>query len=604
MRKATVSLCIIAKNEERFLGQCLESLHGIVDEIIIADTGSTDGTAAIAKTYGAEVSSYCWNDNFADARNYTLRLAQCDWILLLDADEALEAEDRQKLIDYINTTKADGCHFMVINYIGAAAGGSHTLHNAFRLLRNNGRYRFEGAIHEQIRRIDGAEITPGTFDVQDIRIHHYGYLDDVVKEKKKRERNIPIIQKLLDDDPDDSFMRFNLGNEYMAEGNYLAALEQYNLAHARIDTTQAYAPHLIYRQAMCLYTLRRMDAALSALSEGLAIYPACTDLEFLRGTVLAERGRDTLAIDSFEKCIRMGEPPSTLRFMEDCATMRPLLSLGKLYTRLEDYDRAIDCNIRALNINNGDCRILYTLGELYNARYEDKEQVEESLWRCLTARDHAPNLVVAADILLHLRLPDLAKKNLDQAFALQGCEADKAYLRARLCFCVRNYKQACGLFSDILASGESGQVLPCIPAESATLFYTAAMLGAPDLLDDALKMVRRYCDEVTSAVYTQVSGIISGNDSGGEIKFGDNAFQAVFILLDRVLRAGEFILFEKLLNLYNHMDSKAVLIHLAGVYLENGYHKMAASQVMRSVKELDYLDDKGIDILLKSRGSP
>lgn len=602
MNKATVSLCIIVKNEERFLDQCLQSVWSIVDEIVLVDTGSTDGTLAIANAHGARIHHYPWNDSFADARNHALDLAKGEWVLVMDADETFEAQDRQKIIDYINTTQTQGCHFSIISYIGSAAGGGHTLHNSLRLLRNNGQYRYEGAIHEQIRRVDGKEIPPGTFDLLDIRIHHYGYLNDVVQEKDKRGRNIPILERLLEKDPDDAFMRFNMGNEYVAAGNLLAGLEQYDWAYARMDITQAYAPHLFYRRAMCLHALRRMDAALSTMTEALAIYPACTDYEYLRGTIHAECGRYTLAADSFEKCLRMGEPPSVLKFMEDCSTTRPLLAMGQMYRRLGDYNRAIDCHVRAFNLDNSKRHILYSLGELYDARYSDKAQLEEALWGCMTSRNHVPNLMVASDILLHLHLSGRAKQNLDRACALDGCDSDKAYLQAKLHFANRDYPQACALFQEILAAGKDGQVLAGILPDSATWLATGAMIGATSYLDDALEMVRRYCDETTAAVYAQAAMILAGDDSAGQLIGEDKVHPILSTLLNRVLKAGEFALFEKLLNLYNHMESKAVLIHLAGIYLENGFNRIAAQQVIRSIKELDYLDGRGIDILKQTRG--
>src|SRR4051794_40673333 len=82
-----LSLCMIVKNESKHLANCLESVEGVVDEIIIVDTGSTDDTVEIAKSYGAKVYHYEWNDNFSDARNESIKYATGDWILVLDADE-------------------------------------------------------------------------------------------------------------------------------------------------------------------------------------------------------------------------------------------------------------------------------------------------------------------------------------------------------------------------------------------------------------------------------------------------------------------------------------------------------------------------------------
>ena len=100
-RTHSVSLCMIVKNEADCLSRCLESMKGLVDEIIIVDTGSTDNTVEIAKQYGAVIKTYQWNNDFSQARNYSLSLATKEWILVLDADEYLRPEDKDLFISSI-----------------------------------------------------------------------------------------------------------------------------------------------------------------------------------------------------------------------------------------------------------------------------------------------------------------------------------------------------------------------------------------------------------------------------------------------------------------------------------------------------------------------
>ena len=97
----TLSLCMITKNEEKNLSRCLDSIKDIVDEIIIVDTGSTDKTVEIAKSYGAHIYHYDWNNDFSKARNVSLQKATKDWILVLDADEVLPYEEGLKLKNII-----------------------------------------------------------------------------------------------------------------------------------------------------------------------------------------------------------------------------------------------------------------------------------------------------------------------------------------------------------------------------------------------------------------------------------------------------------------------------------------------------------------------
>ena len=93
---ATISVCMIVKNEEKVLARCLDSLKGLWEELIIVDTGSTDRTKEIAKKYTDKVYDFVWTGNFSDARNYSFSKAGCEYIYSADADEVLDEENREK----------------------------------------------------------------------------------------------------------------------------------------------------------------------------------------------------------------------------------------------------------------------------------------------------------------------------------------------------------------------------------------------------------------------------------------------------------------------------------------------------------------------------
>ena len=86
---ATLSLCMIVKNEEAVLSRCLESIKDAVDEIIIVDTGSSDATKEIAKKYTDLVYDFKWINNFSAARNFSFSKASKDYIIWLDADDVI-----------------------------------------------------------------------------------------------------------------------------------------------------------------------------------------------------------------------------------------------------------------------------------------------------------------------------------------------------------------------------------------------------------------------------------------------------------------------------------------------------------------------------------
>lgn len=92
----TISLCMIVKNEEKVLARCLESIKNIVDEIIIVDTGSTDKTKDIAKTYTDKIYDFEWIDDFSAARNFAFSKASCDYIYSADADEYLDEKNQRE----------------------------------------------------------------------------------------------------------------------------------------------------------------------------------------------------------------------------------------------------------------------------------------------------------------------------------------------------------------------------------------------------------------------------------------------------------------------------------------------------------------------------
>ncbi len=94
----TISLCMIVKNEEDCLKRCLDSLKGIVDEMIVVDTGSTDRTKEIAKECGARVEDFTWTGDFSEARNFAFSKASCDYIYSADADEELDEDNRERFM--------------------------------------------------------------------------------------------------------------------------------------------------------------------------------------------------------------------------------------------------------------------------------------------------------------------------------------------------------------------------------------------------------------------------------------------------------------------------------------------------------------------------
>ncbi|MHB8057203.1 MAG: FkbM family methyltransferase [Desulfuromonadaceae bacterium] len=189
----SISLCMIVKNEEMNLPACLASLKPVVDEMIIVDTGSTDRTIDIATVFGTRVLSFPWNGNFSDARNVSLAAARGSWILVMDADEVLSAQDHEQLRQAVQMgTEQRVCwNVMTRNYTRLhpqgwiANDGSYPCEERaegwhpsrkVRLFPNDARVRFQGEVHEMV---DGAAEQAG-YRITEAHfvVHHYGGLVD------------------------------------------------------------------------------------------------------------------------------------------------------------------------------------------------------------------------------------------------------------------------------------------------------------------------------------------------------------------------------------------------------------------------------------------
>ncbi len=160
--KPILSLCMIVKNEIHNLPRCLASVKPYVDEMIVVDTGSEDGTPELAKEYGAKVSYFEWCNDFAAARNYAISQASGDWILMPDADEELVVESEDFLEQL--TLQQD----ILVYSIALTEVNDPSMTPAYliRLLRNLPDIKYADRFHEQPR-----------YKNQCIKENHIGYLE-------------------------------------------------------------------------------------------------------------------------------------------------------------------------------------------------------------------------------------------------------------------------------------------------------------------------------------------------------------------------------------------------------------------------------------------
>jgi hypothetical protein len=212
----TLSLVMIVKDEQEMLPGCLEAVKDAVDEMIVVDTGSSDRTVEIARSFGAKVVEFPWNGSFADARNVSIDNASCDWVMYLDADEHMIPEDAPKLRALLARTWREAFYLVETNYTGGDESGAAVTHHALRLWRRRPQYRFEGRIHEQKTHTMPTYL-PERFETSTVRMRHYGYLRSRITAKDKSRRNIELLEVESRENPS-PFNQYNLETAFHMDG--------------------------------------------------------------------------------------------------------------------------------------------------------------------------------------------------------------------------------------------------------------------------------------------------------------------------------------------------------------------------------------------------
>ncbi|HAG07870.1 MAG: Glycosyl transferase, family 2 [Clostridia bacterium 62_21] len=347
-KPATITLCMIAKNEERNLGRCLESVRGCVDEIIVVDTGSVDATPRIAEAYGARVIRSPWPGDFARARNEGLNYATGEWILVLDADEELPPETAAKLKVLACTAEVEAWTFTIISPVSSAENGPRTRHLGLRMFKNRKEYRFEGKIHEQVKPSILRANPAAAVRHSDLCIIHHGYVRDGEGRRAKTLRNIALLREALAENPGDVFHNYNLGVSYFMLGDFESARKHYEAALPGVDWRSPLAACLCRNYGVCLYEMGEYGAALEMVEKGLVHFPDYPDLYFLQGQIYWDLGMLPLARASFLKCTRFRKIPPEYTTTEGVTGFMAFENLAETYAREGNFAEAVAYMILAL----------------------------------------------------------------------------------------------------------------------------------------------------------------------------------------------------------------------------------------------------------------
>jgi tetratricopeptide (TPR) repeat protein len=297
---------MIVRNEERFLGDALRSVQGVVDEICIVDTGSTDATVAIAASFGARVTERAWSDDFSDARNAALAMATRAWILVLDADERLAPRSCNEL-RALGTQRPDGFGRWIwcrnlhdpVREIAASTNA------IVRIFPNDPAIRYRGRLHEFVAR--AGEPVSLAAERSGIEILHYGYQPEIIAERNKGERNLRLSKAALDADPNDAALVYNYAmSASLAHDRDLARVQLERVVELTAGTPRGFRPQALNVLAGIYVDDGRAADALRTADACIAIAATLPDGHFVRGRALTALGRLHEARDAFGAAIAAG----------------------------------------------------------------------------------------------------------------------------------------------------------------------------------------------------------------------------------------------------------------------------------------------------------
>lgn len=566
----TISLCMIVKDEEAMIARCLEAARPAVDEIVVIDTGSTDRTVEIAESLGARVLHHEWDGDFSAARNVSFEAATGDWVMYLDADEVLVADDAQRLRALAGRTWREAFFLTEINHTGDLEDGTAITHDAMRLFRNRPEYRFEGRIHEQIAQSLPAYL-PERQERTTVRVEHFGYLGAVRDTKDKSNRNLELLERQVAEGVDNPFLHFNLGSEYAATGDVVRALTHFERSWTTVRaagrvSSDGYAPALASRYVHALRNAGRLADVMAVGDEVLEIFPGFTDVVLEQALAAVAGGDGDRAEALLRRCLQMGDGPSRYSATVGCGTYRALVVLADVLRRRGAVEEAEETLRGCLREHPGFLAAVDPYASLMLRRGVPAAEVVSTV-HALVA-DSSPSV----RFLLAVSLSEAGAVAEAEAELRAVVEAQPANAHARVA--LAETLLALGRFAD--AAAEAATVDPdaaCAAAAQRTELFALLTEGTSVDARAAAAL-----PEEERAVFAAWEAVRSG--AGAPAALPAQAAGPVLIMLDALARLQAFDAFEALAAVLEAvaLPWRERRQALAELYLRHGYADSAAEE--------------------------
>ncbi|WP_159442025.1 glycosyltransferase family 2 protein [Clostridium sp. Marseille-P2415] len=408
------------KNEEKNIRRALSWGKDIVKEQIVVDTGSTDRTVEIAKEMGAKVFHFTWIDDFSAAKNYAIDQAKGNWIAFLDADEYLSKEDARKmflLLEKIEEGKLKQKKPHILRTALAdlnMAGKVSAVTQQDRFFQNVPNLRYYNRVHEQIRVPFGQELNIADVS-EDITIFHTGYTEKVYLETNKLERNIALLRKEIEKNPEDYGSIEYLGESLEIAGRKEEAEAAYRKVLAcGFDQISSKAKISILRSLMGMQvdrtdSINENGSCMQELYEkALQVDEKHPDCDFLMGAWYFKKG-------GFEECITYIESAlnkydlnqsKLLSYMPHKLEISYTM-LVRCYLELQNPAKAVQSAVLSLRLNRYNEIMLNTLLDVL--KNESTDETYNFLKKLYNMNDLKDKLLVIKSAKI-ISFPSLAEK--------------------------------------------------------------------------------------------------------------------------------------------------------------------------------------------------
>lgn len=347
----SLSLCMIVKNEEDVIGRCLDSIQGVVDEIIVVDTGSTDNTVEIVKKYTDKLYHFQWIDDFAAARNYSFSKAHKEYIMWLDADDLVDESNKNKLKKLKETLDPSVDVVMMKYDVAFDEHNNPTFsYNRERIFRRSKNFQWQGEVHEVI-------YPKGNTIYSDISIFH--------KKIKMNDpkRNLKIFEKMIREGKTlAQKQKFFYARELYFNGLYDEAIQEYTEYLSRGDGWVEDNINACQDLAKCYALKQDESSALANLFKSFTFdnprAEICCDI----GKHFFDKNQYKLAIFWYELALTSNiSENSDAYYLPDCYGYIPYIHLCVCYDKLGNPKKAYEYNRKAGEIKPKDKNYLHNV---------------------------------------------------------------------------------------------------------------------------------------------------------------------------------------------------------------------------------------------------